>query len=202
MLLGQSKKWQMQPKWNRGPTQSRQRWRRRRWTAYVKLALILTFSAVLIFLGHRHRRAPNLDEPFPPTISGYGDPIDGDSLWVGDYEVRLKGIDAPEWKQDCRRGGEPWKCGESAREELVHAIGGGDVTCTISERDVYGRLLGRCTARGRDLNSGMVSAGMAIAFGGYWDEQAKARAGKRGIWASEFQEPRDWRADHAAGEER
>ncbi len=76
------------------------------------------------------------------------------------------------------------------------------MTCEISERDVYGRLLGRCTAGGRDLNAGMVEAGMAVPYGGYALEEAEAKSARRGIWASEFDPPRKWRADHASEENR
>ncbi len=196
----------MQPVPDRQQIRPSRRWRRRKTASYVKLILILIFSISIIFFGHRpgwwHSHAPNSNAPFPPTVAGRGQPIDGDSLHIGSEEVRLQGIDAPEWKQECRRQGEPWNCGEAARESLVRAIGDDRVTCAISERDVYGRMLGRCSAGGRDLNAGMVSSGMAVAYGGYWNEQSIARAERRGLWAGEFQQPRDWRAEHASDEAR
>jgi endonuclease YncB( thermonuclease family) len=167
--------------------------------------LILTFSAIVLIFGRHHGgfwRAPTQGDPFPPTVSGRAEPIDGDSLWVGASEVRLKGIDAPEWKQACSRGGVAWKCGVEARDELARAIGGEDVVCTISERDVYGRMLGRCRAGDRDLNAGMVASGMAVAYGAYINQQASARARKAGLWSGQFEAPRDWRAGNAADERR
>jgi len=41
----------------------------------------------------------------------------------------------------------------------------------------------------------MVSDGMAVAYGGYWREEREAKSMKRGLWASEFQEPRLWRQE-------
>jgi endonuclease YncB( thermonuclease family) len=162
----------------------------------------LLFAAAIIAFGRHHGsrwRPGSASDPFTPSVTGYGEPIDGDSLWVGRDEVRLKGIDAPEWKQDCGAGGSRWACGEAARQELVRAIGGDDVRCAIDQRDVYGRLLGLCTAGGRDLNAEMVTSGMAVTFGGsYGNEQARARAERRGIWSGPFEEPRDWRAQHAS----
>ncbi len=157
-------------------------------------------AALVIFFG----RHPWTDRaaPFSPNIAGQAKPIDGDCLWVGFNEVRLKGIDAPEGRQFCRRDGKSCSCGEAARDELVRAIGGESATCEISERDVYGRLLGRCVAGGRDLNAGMVLAGMAVAYGGYTHEEAEAKSAGRGIWAGEFDAPRKWRADHASDEYR
>lgn len=175
------------------------RWRRRTWLPYLKLALTLTFAAAVMFSG-RHIsgrwRPSEAGEPFPAAVSGPGEPIDGDSLWVGDSEVRLMGIDAPEWQQQCERADGPWRCGREARDELVRAIGADNVTCTISERDVYGRMLGHCRAGGRDLNAQMATSGMAIANGSYWIEEAEARSARRGLWAGEFDEPREWRARH------
>lgn len=178
---------------------------RRNRASYVKVALIFVFAIALIFLGrhpgHRWRSAAPSD-PFPSAVRGFGRPIDGDSLWVGGQEVRLKGIDAPEWKQVCERNGAEWACGEAARDELVRTIATDTATCTISQRDVYGRMLGQCSAGGRDLNAGMVASGMAVAFGGYESLQAEARAARRGLWAGNFEVPRDWRAEHASENER
>jgi endonuclease YncB( thermonuclease family) len=135
-------------------------------------------------------------DPFPNHISGLARPIDGDSLWVGMYEVRLKGIDAPEGRQTCRRNGTTWNCGDSARAALLSMIGWQTVSCDVSERDLYNRLLAGCRAGDRDLNAGMVAAGMAVAYGGYWREEAEAKAARRGIWDSEFETPQQWRDEH------
>jgi endonuclease YncB( thermonuclease family) len=192
-----------QPRWRQ--SWPRRLWRRRNWISYVKLALVLTFSISIIFFGRHHGdrwRTERPEDPFPPTVAGVAKAIDGDSLWVGGKEVRLKGIDAPELTQTCERDGAPWNCGEYARAALIRAIGNDSVTCAISDRDVYGRMLGRCAAAGKDLNAQMVSSGMATAYGGYWNEQTRARSEKGGIWAGEFKEPRDWRTEHASEETR
>lgn len=138
--------------------------------------------------------------PLPDRISGAGKPIDGDSLRVGQNEVRLKGIDAPEGRQTCQRDGRSWPCGEESRRELVRLIGSDIVECTVSERDRFNRYLSRCRAGGRDLNAGMVSSGFAFAYGGYVREEGDAKARKRGLWSGEFQRPREWRDDHGIGQ--
>jgi len=73
------------------------------------------------------------------------------------------------------------------------------VVCRGVERDKHGRVLGYCTAGGRDLNAGMVASGMAVAYGGYNREEAEARAQKRGLWGSDFKSPRDWRHERGIG---
>ena len=47
-------------------------------------------------------------------VYGLGHAKDGDSLMVGDTEVRLFGIDAPEWDQSCQKNGQDWSCGRAA----------------------------------------------------------------------------------------
>lgn len=189
----------MQRQWKGRKIRPYRPWVGRKWARLVKLALLLTLAVALLFSGVHHGRRwqrQAADGPIPESVAGPAEPIDGDSLWVGDTEVRLEGIDAPEWKQECKRDGEAWSCGRAARDALAGMIAGDDVTCAISKRDVYGRLLAHCRAGGRDLNAQMVSSGMALAYGGYGSEQASARTGKRGLWAGDFEEPRDWRKAH------
>ena len=46
--------------------------------------------------------------PAQSVIIGIGRAKDGDTLTVGDSEVRLFGIDAPEFDQTCKRDGQGW----------------------------------------------------------------------------------------------
>lgn len=50
--------------------------------------------------------------------AGLGRAMDGDSLMVGETEVRLHGIDAPEYTQTCQRDGHAWDCGGEAAYQL------------------------------------------------------------------------------------
>jgi endonuclease YncB( thermonuclease family) len=145
--------------------------------------------------GQRSKSAGSM----PGQISGAARPIDGDSLYVGRDEVRMKGIDAPEGRQSCTREGQAWDCGNAARDELRRLIGQDMVQCTVIERDKHSRLLASCSAGGRDLNAGMVASGMAVAYGGYLREQGEAKAKRRGLWGSDFQQPREWRHERGIG---
>lgn len=122
--------------------------------------------------------------------------VDGDSFFIVADEVRLKGIDAPEGRQTCRREQRDWPCGEEARRTLVRLIAGEPVSCRSVEKDEHGRHLAHCTAGGRDLNRAMVEAGFAVAYGGYRAEETRARMAKRGIWSGKFERPRDWRREN------
>jgi endonuclease YncB( thermonuclease family) len=119
---------------------------------------------------------------------------DGDTITLGTERIRLRGIDAPEYDQICSRAGAPYNCGRQSRQMLQLMVAGRNVACEGWERDKYDRLLATCTAGGVDLNRALVEAGWAVAYGGYGDAEASARAARNGMWAGEFDRPRDWRA--------
>lgn len=121
---------------------------------------------------------------------------DGDTLTLDGQKIRLRGIDAPEYNQTCRRDGADYPCGRRSREALGRLIAGRPVICSGWEHDRYGRLLGNCRAGEDDLNEAQVTDGWAVAYGGYADQEELARAKGLGIWAGDFDRPRDWRQSH------
>lgn len=127
-------------------------------------------------------------------LAGHAVAIDGDSLRVAGEELRLEGIDAPEYRQTCRRqdGGEV-PCGRAARDALARMLVQADPRCTVGRVDRYGRGLARCMIGALDVNATMVRDGHAVAYGDYSREEAQARAARRGIWAHDFDRPADWR---------
>lgn len=132
-------------------------------------------------------------------VTGRAEIIDGDSLVVSGREVRMQGIDAPEGRQTCRRDGREWNCGDAARRELRQMISGQSVFCKGLDVDKHGRLLALCKAGATDLNREMVLRGFAMSYGRYGGEEAEARRSKSGLWASEFEHPRQWRRDRNIG---
>ena len=130
-------------------------------------------------------------------VHGTGQAKDGDSLMVGDKEVRLLGIDAPEFDQSCKRGGQDWNCGASAADKLAQLVTGKSVVCSSVGTDQHGRTLGRCMVGATDVNRAMVASGYAVAFRRYSSDyvsaEDSARVTKRGIWAGTFQMPSDYR---------
>ncbi len=127
--------------------------------------------------------------------------VDGDSLFIGEREVRMVGIDAPEGPQICRKGGRDWRCGDAARDALKAMIGGRSIVCRGEEQDQHGRLLGTCEVGGVNLNREMVLRGHVLAYGRYKAEERQAKAGGLGLWASdvEFQTPKAWRRSNGIG---
>lgn len=131
------------------------------------------------------------------TLMGEASAVDGDSLSVAGMSVRLFGIDAPEGKQTCNRNGAQWACGEEAARQLASLVAGQQVVCRGRGTDDYGRTIATCNARGLELNRTMVEHGWAVAFRSYSSDyvpdEERAKAAKRGIWASTFTMPVDWR---------
>jgi len=131
------------------------------------------------------------------TFSGVGHAKDGDSLMVGEREVRLFGIDAPEWDQTCKRGGQDWACGQDAAEELSRLVTGQEISCVAVDTDEHGRTVAQCTAHGVEVNRAMVVSGYAVAYRHYSTAYVSAEEGakvnKRGIWAGTFEMPSQYR---------
>lgn len=135
-------------------------------------------------------------------VSGPAEVIDGDSLTVAGRPVRLFGIDAPEGKQTCERGGAKWDCGEESANQLRSLIDGHEVHCQGQGVDQYGRLIAVCSSNGFDLNRTMVEAGWATAFRRYSEDyvtaEIRAKSAKLGLWNSTFDLHEAWRRQQEA----
>jgi endonuclease YncB( thermonuclease family) len=127
-----------------------------------------------------------------PALSGRATVLDGDTIELAGERVRLEGIDAPETGQTCaRKTGAAWACGTEATLKLKRLIDRSDVVCRPAGRDKYGRVLGWCSAGGRDLNGEMVRSGHAWAFVRYSTRyvtaEKEARRARAGIWQGEVE---------------
>lgn len=153
-----------------------------------RYALLLTVVQMLVSAGTAAQSG---------EIRGRATVIDGDSLRVADTELRLDGIDAPEFQQTCRLRARDWACGRAAAETLALLIERKPISCAWTERDQYGRGVAVCRRDGQDLNALMVESGMALAYRRYSEryvaEEDRARAARRGVWDTEFEAPWAWR---------
>jgi endonuclease YncB( thermonuclease family) len=125
--------------------------------------------------------------------------VDGDSLRKGDTDIRLYGIDAPEYRQNCfDKSRIEYACGKQAANTLRGLVKGHQVTCSSIDTDRYGRAVSVCKINTLDLNEEMVRQGWAVAYSkhslNYVGVEAEARRAKRGLWAGTFEEPEDYRA--------
>ncbi|RUZ03354.1 thermonuclease family protein, partial [Mesorhizobium sp. M7A.F.Ca.CA.001.12.2.1] len=155
-----SRSWSPRPR-RRYVARPRSLWRR-----------LVDYGLAVIILGLLILLAARLDRVETRKTQGVAIINDGDSITLGTERIRMRGIDAPEYTQTCRKNGADYSCGTLARQSLVRLIAGKPVSCTGWQRDRYGRLLGDCTAGGKDLNRAQVEAGWAVAYGDFESEEA------------------------------
>jgi endonuclease YncB( thermonuclease family) len=149
----------------------------------------------------------NYNSEFDKEFHGKADVIDGDSLKVDDgseiKEVRLFGIDAPEYSQTCfDESDKEYTCGNNSQKFLVDLIDKKQITCFYSQKDVYNRFLAICEIDRISINQEILKNGMALIYNfNQSDEVMKeleksARISKIGIWQGKFQKPKDYRKSH------
>jgi endonuclease YncB( thermonuclease family) len=157
------------------------------------MALGLIGIATLVGAGAERECVPQ------ERLAGRPKLIDGDSFEIGAVGVRLFGVDAPEGRQSCTRGGRNWGCGDAAAAELRRLVGSRDVKCEQRDTDTYGRIVAVCRVGTTDLGAAMVRAGFALAYrqysDDYVDEEREARTARRGVWAGEFTPPETYRSE-------
>ncbi len=160
---------------------------------------IARLIAILLLYGWLFLVMPALAEDLQPVwIAPQSVKVlDGDTIEVSGEKIRLFGIDAPESRQVCRRGGLEWLCGAEATKALRELVRHHQINCSGRGRDRYERLIAVCFADGKEINETMVREGWALAFRRYSKtyvgaEDAAREAGN-GLWAGEFVPPWEWR---------
>jgi endonuclease YncB( thermonuclease family) len=137
------------------------------------------------------------------TISGRVVGVsDGDTITVLDrnqqeHKIRLNGIDAPESGQDF---------GQASKQNLSKMVFGKEVTVAWDKLDRYGRILGKVTAGGLNVNLEQIRAGYAWYFINYAADvspldrpayeraEQEARSARRGLWQQPSSiPPWEWR---------
>ncbi|MDX2412010.1 MAG: thermonuclease family protein [Woeseiaceae bacterium] len=132
------------------------------------------------------------------SITGIVSVIDGDTIEIHGERIRLHAVDAIESRQKCLLpGGKEWRCGSAAANALAEKVGRAPVVCRLLDKDQYGRFVAKCFQEGEDINAWLVANGWALAYlqygHDYVSEENEAKAAKRGIWASRFVKPWEWR---------
>lgn len=140
---------------------------------------------------------------FDKKFSGKVFVIDGDSLKVGGKEVRLFGIDAPEYSQTCLDlQNEEYACGLISVDFTRKLASGKNAECVYAEKDKYDRYLGKCFVDGVSINEELIKNGMAVIYNFTESDEAmdkfeaEAKKKKLGIWRGAFQLPKDYRKEH------
>tara|TARA_Y100000590_G_scaffold151491_1_gene174063 strand:- start:5863 stop:6372 length:510 start_codon:yes stop_codon:yes gene_type:complete len=163
-----------------------------------KLYLILSSFLLFIFIFSSSKAQ---------TFYGYAVVVDADTIKIGNYKIRLFGIDAPEKKQFCEKPylnliifsfNERYPCGKVSTDALKEFVKEKIISCEIEEKkDFYKRYLGTCFKNKENINSWLVKNGYAVAYKKYskkylLDEQY-AKKNKLGLWKGTFVRPEKWR---------
>ena len=139
-------------------------------------------------------------------IVGFPKVVDGDTIHIKSYKIRLEGIDAPEMKQKCKKPylkimffnfQKDYYCGQISKEKLIKKIGNKQVKCILLGKDRYKRYLAKCLKGTINLNRWMVRNGYAIAYRKYSKiyvlDENFAKDEKLGLWSGTFIKPEKWR---------
>ena len=139
-------------------------------------------------------------------IIGIPKVVDGDTIHIKSYKIRLEGIDAPEMRQKCKKSylqiiflnfQKDYYCGQISKKKLIQKIGNEPVKCILSGKDRYKRYLGKCLKGKINLNRWMVRNGYAIAYRKYSKlyilDENYAKEEKLGMWKGSFMKPEKWR---------
>lgn len=121
--------------------------------------------------------------------------VDGDSLEYQGERIRILDIDAPEFLQKCYDdSGWKYRCGFEAKEYLRKLVSG-NIRCERLGKDRYGRSLMDCYRGNVNIGAEMVRQGYAVAYSDrYKNEEAQAKASRKGIWKGKFMRPELYRA--------
>lgn len=176
---------------------------------------MIRYSALVLLLAGPVAASPD-NVITGPLRSGYltvltAGVVDGDTLDVGEYRVRLWGINAPEDGQQCDLGHGPVDIGDLATALMEGLVQERQLTCYVRDIDRYDRIVAQCAFDdGSDLASLVVEAGWAWDYprysadalvadkesapGGYYaGEQRRARLNAFGVWGGECVAPWVWR---------
>ena len=135
--------------------------------------------------------------------------VDGDTVYINNYKIRLEGIDAPEMKQKCKKEKlkissiigytfyKEYYCGKHSKDNLAVKVKGSKIKCISFTKDRYKRYLAKCFKGKINLNQWMVRNGYAVAYRRYSKEYIPdedfAKENKLGLWQGKFLYPEKWR---------
>ena len=126
--------------------------------------------------------------------------VDGDTIHLNGEKIRFTGIDTPELKQTCIKGGVKNLCGIIAKQTLINKIGNNIVVCISEGKDRYKRTLAECFVNNESLSSYLVRSGYAFAYRKYSKkfipDENYAKANQVGMWSMKFEYPWDFRKNN------
>ena len=166
-----------------------------------KVIILFIICSIIFILTYNDVKSEEIKK-----ISGNAQIIDGDTIKINAKKIRLYGIDAPEFKQMCKKPyltimffsfTKDYPCGKISAEKLKKKINNKVINCKILDIDRYKRLIGECYKKNLNLNSWLVSNGHAVAYRKYSkkyiSKEIYAKNEKLGVWKGKFEMPWDYR---------
>ncbi|GGF80526.1 hypothetical protein GCM10011402_36450 [Paracoccus acridae] len=141
----------------------------------ARLSLLILVAAMFLLGAQEHMTLAT-------GVAGPARMIDGDTLVIGGWRIRILGMGAPEPDLICHDAArQTWKCGWDLPQVLAAPIAR-QVSCHVAGLDRYGRDLAGFASCGADVAAWLVRERWAVPAG---DEQ--------GIWRGSSMRPADWR---------
>ncbi|OFW80882.1 MAG: hypothetical protein A2887_02565 [Alphaproteobacteria bacterium RIFCSPLOWO2_01_FULL_40_26] len=172
-------------------------------TIFVAIFIVTIFSTVKSASSQSRNFRVKSHLQFDQKFSGNAFILDGDSIKVGGKEVRLFGLDAPEYNQKCfNEKNKEYACGQKSRDFLISLAGGKQVECFYAIKDKYDRYLGKCYVDKLSINEEIIKNGMAVIYNFTESDEKmeklekEAQTAKIGIWQGTFQLPKDYRKEN------
>lgn len=168
-------------------------------TIFISVFFIL-FSIFVAQSDEKINKKQTHIKTFLKEFSGKTKVIDGDSIIVGKKEVRLFGIDAPEYKQTClNKENTVYNCGKMSFYYLKNLVDKKQVRCSYNKKDIYNRYLAKCYFGEISINENLLENGMAVIYNYHnssqklIDLEKKSKINKTGVWQGAFELPRHYR---------
>jgi endonuclease YncB( thermonuclease family) len=162
----------------------------------LKIQIAVAFLLFIIVTVAHGKLEESMNRP--PTVPDNVVIVEGDRLELDGARIRLFGIDAPELAQDCGEPKRLYPCGREAKAALETLfLKAANIACEKKDEDQDGWTLAVCRVNGLDVGRELVKNGQALAdryysFAYSKEEEAAKQAG-RGLWASAFLPPWEWR---------
>jgi endonuclease YncB( thermonuclease family) len=122
--------------------------------------------------------------------SGQPEVLAGNVIQLDDQKYKLADVLSVPPHTSCENSGQNYDCGQLAAASLLNTIDGRSVWCREEgAQDDQGLIPARCYVGIRDIAAVQVEEGWAIVrshIPRYLNEQAKAKAAKRGLWTVTF----------------
>tara|TARA_A100001015_G_scaffold319896_1_gene444362 strand:+ start:1028 stop:1576 length:549 start_codon:yes stop_codon:yes gene_type:complete len=167
----------------------------------LKIIFYITIIILVLVINQKNLAKTQISHKnYQQKIIGPARVVDGDTIIINKSRIRLLNIDSAESKQNCYdKDNIVYPCGLEATSFLKKLIGGKEIYCLYSKKDIYERVLGECFLGSLNINNEMVKNGMAVIYSynraskELIDSRQYAKDNKLGLWQGSFEIPRDYR---------